>query len=130
MNKPTFSSPYISFEIKDDILYVTYLPGGAIDLEIAKEIVKSRLEYTESKPYPILVIDNGVVSMNKEARDYSSDKDGGLKGALAGAVLSKSVYSEFLGNFFLRITKPEIPAKVFTDKAKALEWLEQFKPKV
>ncbi len=130
MNKSPFSSPHINFEIKDDILYVTYLPGGAINLEIAKEIVKTRLEYTENKSYPILVIDNGVVSMNKEARDYSSDKDGGLKGVLAGALLLKSVYSEFLGNFFLRITKPAIPAKVFTDKAKALEWLEQFKPKV
>jgi hypothetical protein len=127
MDKEILKTTRVDFEIRNGILYVTYKPHVNIDLEASKEIVKTRLEYTNGVSYPILVIDAGVISMDKAARDYSSDKSGGLKGVLAGALLLNSVYSEFLGNFFLRITKPAIPTKIFTDKEKALEWLEQFK---
>ena len=129
MNKPPITTPYTRLEIIDDILYGVFFTGITIDLDIAKEIVKTRLEYTDYIPYPMFIHDSGVVSMNKEARDYFSEKDGGMQGTVAAALLLKSVYSEFLGNFFLRITKPDMPTKIFTDEKKALEWLQQFKTK-
>lgn len=128
MNKDPLITPYNRLEIIDGILHATYL-GGVIDIDVAKEIVRQRLEYIEGVAYPTLVMDSGVISMTKEARDYFSDKDGGSQGVVAGVLLLKSVYSEFLGNFFLRVAKPAIPTRVFTDKEKALEWLQQFKPK-
>lgn len=129
MNKEVLHTPMADFEIKDDILYVTYREKVKIDLEAAKKIVTARLEYAGNEAYPFLVFDDGVVSMDKAARDYLSEKDLGLKGVIAGALVLKSVYSEFLGNFYLRITKPAIPTKIFTDREKAIEWLEQYKPK-
>ncbi len=128
MNKSPFTSPFVSFEIKDDILYVTYLPGAIINIDVAKEIVKQRKEYTNGVSYLFMVSGEGLRSMDKEARDYLS-KDDATEGVLAGALVVNSVYTEFFGNFFLRITKPEIPAKLFTEEKKALEWLKQFKPK-
>jgi hypothetical protein len=125
--KAPFSNSYVSFEIKNDILYVIYLPGAFITIDIAKDIVKQRIEYTGGDPYAMLITGEGLRAINKEARDYLS-ADGTI-GVIAGALLVNSVYTEFFGNFFLRITKPEIPAKLFTDKNKALEWLEQFKNK-
>ncbi len=126
MNKAPLITPYIRAEIKDDILYFTYLPGVVITSDIAKEIVKERLEYVEGIKYPVLVMGEGLRSMDKQARDYFSNE--GIRDILAGALLVNSVYTEFFGNFFLRITKPAIPAKIFTDEKKALEWLQQFKP--
>lgn len=128
MDKPPFITPYISFEIKDDVLYVIYLSGAVITLEVAKEIVKQRLEYTNRAPYPLLITGEGLRAMEKPARDYLSTEEGTLY-VTAGALLVNSVYTEFFGNFYLRITKPKVPALVFTDKVKALEWLEQFKVK-
>jgi len=129
VNKAPLTTPYTRLEIIDDILYGVFFPGITINIDIAKEIVKTRLEYTDYVPYPMFIFDSGVVSMNKEARDYFSNKNGGMEGTIAAALLLKSVYSEFLGNFFLRITKPAMPTKVFSDEKKALEWLQQFKPK-
>jgi hypothetical protein len=127
VNKPLLVTPNVSFEIKDDILYVVYLPGAVITIDIAKDIVKQRIEYTGGHPYMMLITGEGMRAMNKEARDYLSSD--GIVGVIAGALLVNSVYTEFFGNFFLRITQPEIPAKLFTDEKKALEWLKMVKPK-
>jgi hypothetical protein len=127
VNKTPLVTPYVSFEIKDDILYVTYFSGNIITIDITKEIVKQRLEYINGKSYPLLVVFEGITAMDKRSRDYSSKE--GSEGVLAGALLTNSVYAEFFGNFFLRLTKPEIPARLFTDKQEALKWLEQFKLK-
>ncbi len=37
-----------------------------------------------------------------------------------------SPISSMIGNFFIRISKPLVPTKIFTDEAKAKEWLKQF----
>jgi hypothetical protein len=128
VNKPPLVTPYVSIELKDDIIHFNYLPGTVITLEVAKEIVKQRLTYMDGTHYPILITGEGIRAMDKQSRDYFSKE--GTEGVLAGAILVNSVYTEFFGNFFLRITQPEIPAKLFTDEKKALDWLKQFKPKV
>lgn len=127
MDKAPFVTPYIRMEIKDDILYFTYLSGGNITLEVAKDIIKQRLEYTGKVPYPLLVTYEGLRSMDKSSRDYFA-KDGTI-GVLAAALVTNSVYAEFFGNMFLRITHTTIPSKLFTDRQAALNWLEQFKSK-
>lgn len=127
MNKTPFTTPFVSFEIKNDILYVIYLPGAVITIDVAKGIVKQRMEYTGGRPYLMLITGEGLRAINKEARDYLSKE--GTEGVLAGALLVNSVYTEFFGNFFLRITQPKIPAKLFTNEKEALQWLEQFKGK-
>ncbi len=127
MNKPPITAPAVQMEIIDDVLHGVFLPGSVITIDIAKEMVKRRLEYSEGISYPILLSGEGTRAIDKGARDYLSKE--GQVGVLAGAILVHSVYTEFFGNFFLKVTKSEVPAKLFTDKKKALEWLEQFKPK-
>ena len=98
--------------------------GVTITLEGAKEIVRNRLAFTNNMPHRVLVIDEGAKLFSKEARDYLS-KDG-ASGIIAGAVVIKSVYGSFLGNFFLKLTNPPFPSRLFTDEKHAQEWLEQF----
>ena len=90
-------------------------------------MVNWRIEFTNNTPYPLLIKDSGVVSMDKSARDYFSS-DEGTKNVLAGALMLDSGFSRILGNFFLKVTKPKIPARIFTDEKEALEWLERYKP--
>lgn len=115
-------------EIKNGIMYFTYLEGHTITLDIAKEIVKQRLEYTNKIPYPLLVTYEGLKAMNKQARDYFAAKEG-VEGVIAAALVVNSIYTQFFGNMFLRITETSIPSRLFTNKEEALKWLEQFKPK-
>jgi len=124
-NPSILDTQFVYLEIADGIVIVTYKKGITITLDVAKEIVRTRMEFTSNTLYPMLVLDEGVVSAEKSARDYFSNE--GTKGLTAGAFVLKSVYSTFLINFYLKVTNPKVPFKIFTDKGKALEWLGQFK---
>ncbi len=128
MNKtPLVIDPYVSMELKDNVLYFDYLRGATITIDTAKEIVKRRLEYTEGTAYPLFVTGEGLRAMDKVSRDYFAKE--GVKGVVAAALVTNSVYTEFFGNMFLRITQTSIPSKLFTSKEEALRWLEQYRPK-
>lgn len=63
-------TPYVHYEIRDKLLIGTFKKGLKIDLEIAKEIVKDRLSFTEGKMTVAMVYNQGVVSLDKKARDF------------------------------------------------------------
>ncbi len=114
-------------EIKNGVMYARYKPGIVVTLEMAKAMVRSRVEFAENISYPAVVFIDGLKSISKEARDYLAED--GTTGLIAGALVMKSVYNTFIGNFFLKLTNPPFPSKIFTDVNAALEWLEQYKPK-
>ena len=117
---------YVHLSIEKGVLVAVYKAGLQIDLEIAEEIVETRLKFVEYRPYPVLVDDRGVKSMSREARVFfSSEKS--LEGVKAGAILSRTTFSELLINFFLKISRPSIPIQSFANKKKALQWLQQFR---
>jgi len=118
-------TPYVYYEIKNRILYATYKKGVKIDLSTAKKIVETRLHFMNGKTMPVIVFYEGNASINKAARDFFATEEGN-KGLTAGAIILDSPVASVLGNFFLLITKPSIPAKTFADKSKALMWLSKF----
>jgi|SRR5687768_14926381 len=117
---------YVHYELQDDLLIGTYKKGLKISLEMAKEIVKTRLEFTGHKPVVALVYNQGVVSMDKDARDFLASEEG-VRGFIAGAIVLDSPVGSFLGNFYLSVSKPKIPARIFSNKEAALKWLQQFR---
>ena len=119
---------HIHYKLYDGILYVTYMAGTKVDAQSAREIVKDRLEFTNGISYPQLINDQGLVSIDKAARDYFSSYEGSA-GVKAAALLVTSVFSTFLGNFFLKVAPIKIPAKLFTVESKAVDWLKQFQLK-
>jgi len=126
MHEREFITPYIKFWIEDDIVFGEYLPNVQLTLEAVKTSIEARIEFTKGKPHLFLCDLTPVKSATKEARDFSS-KDIGIQGITAGALIVNSSVSKIIGNFFLSINKPSAPAKLFTDKAEALKWLQQFK---
>ena len=120
---------YTSFwkEAEDNILFWDYTPKIEIDISIAKELVKNRLEYSKGEPMYTLIDFTNVQSATKEARDYMNSPDGGLKGILGGAFLSNSIVSNVFINLYLKINKPSIPAKFFTKREDAISWLKDLK---
>ena len=128
MEKKILETNDVMFEMADGIVYMTYKDGLKITLENAKRIVIDRKKFTEGKIYPGIIFMTGLTSINREAREYLAS-DEAIIGINACAVVSDSVFNKFLANFFLRISfvKPKMPAKLFTDKAKALKWLEKYK---
>src|ERR1035437_4778875 len=114
MTYKTLDTPFCYFELKDGIVFGAY--KGNISLASAKMVVKTRLEFTEGKSYHVSVQTIDVAVVDNEARDYFSTAEAN-KGIKAGAIYVGSVFQSFMGNFFLRVSEPKIPARVFTDKA-------------
>lgn len=119
---------YGELEITNGILFFTFKKGLKINLQIATELVEKRLEITQGKTFPALIDAGGVLTIDKQARDYFGSAKGEEE-LRAGAFLCKSFYTTILANFFLNLTasRRKIPAKLFRDKNKALLWLEKYK---
>jgi len=111
--------------IDHDVLFVKYVKR-TLDLETAKKVIESRLEYSNGNTYPLFVDISQVKFSTKEAREYSSHGDA-LKLVSATALWGASELTKMMANFFLASSKPTIPVKFFSKKSNAIEWLGQFK---
>lgn len=118
-----FENDLVRMELKEDgILFATYKAGLKLTLEDVKNIVSERLKLLDGKKVPVLIIDSGVVSMDKSARDYLSS-DEGIAGLKSAALIENSFFSKMLINFFLRLTNPKIQVRAFGNTDDALKWL-------
>ncbi len=116
---------FIRFDIKDHILVCTYKKNLQIDIEIARKIVDDRLHFTGYKKMPVMIISQGVVSVDKPAREYLASEEATC-GLTATAIIVDTAYSSFLGNFFLMVNKTKMPVKIFSNISMAGKWLQQF----
>lgn len=125
LNKEKIEDTYVTFQIINGILHAFYKPE-LVSLEIAKKIAFFRKEYIQDNSYPTLVRINKVAKATKDARDFLSSEEG-VEGVTAGAIITNSSFQATLANFFLKVTKPQIPTKLFVEEEKAIKWLNQFK---
>jgi hypothetical protein len=120
-----FENDYAEFWTEDDILFFIYKPGIVMNLEAAKLVVADRISIQKSTPYPVLCDMRGIKDSDKPARDYLAKEGSTLVKAVA--VLIESPVTKIMANFYLTISRPTVPTKMFTDKAQALEFLKNFK---
>jgi hypothetical protein len=115
----------IKIEIVQDMVYA-YFKGSSIELDGAKKMIEERLTLSEGKSYPCLVDTTLVKTITKDAREAFAKGDG-IKNMTACALLIGSPVNRLLGNFFLSVSKPGVPTRLFTSKEDALVWLSTFK---
>ena len=120
---------YVRYELDGDLLTAWYKKGLRITLPVAKEVVKTRLEFAENKPVVVLVYNLGVISFNKEARDFLASNEG-VHGIIAGAIVLDSPVGSFFGNFYMKVSKPKIPSHIFSKKDAALKWLSKYRNQI
>lgn len=118
-------TPFVHFSIQDGLLIATYKKGLKINLSIAKPIVQSRLTFTGSRPLPVLILTEGHVKMDKEARDFLASERG-TEGVSAAAMVLERPFDWALGSFFLYLRKPAMPTRVFSHRAPAMKWIRNF----
>lgn len=111
----------------EGILFFEYTPALEMNVDIAKRLVKDRLNYTNGESRFCLIDITNLKSVTKEAREYMSDPKGGLIGISGGAFISSSVLTTVIVNLFFKINRPEIPSRFFTDRTDALSWLAKIK---
>lgn len=125
MSEYLFDNDVVKGRIEDGIMMIEFKMSKFL-LEHAQTVVRTRVNASAGKSYPLLVDARKVNSITKEARDYFAT-DEGSELVNASALLLGSAVNKFLGNFFLQISKPKIPLRLFTDFSEAKSWLKQFR---
>ena len=111
---------YYKVYIENGIIFGEYKKNLDIDIEAAKKIVAIRLLISEGKSYPLFIDARNAHSLTKEARDYLASPDA-THDIKAGAFYIDSALTKIMGNFFLRLSKPHVPAKLFNNKEEAVQ---------
>jgi hypothetical protein len=115
---------FIRLWFDDGIVYGEYKPNVVIDLDAAKIIVADRISLSSGTDYPQLSYIDGLSSVTKEARDFFS-KDDGIKHMKRLALITTSPISRIVGNFWLQISRPAVPTRLFASKEDAITWLRE-----
>lgn len=117
-----YENEFALFWIENNILFLEFKTNVSIDLSAAQLIVSDCMQIKKEKTYPILSDVNGVVNINKTARDYFAHHGSVLTSAVAIVANQKSL-SFLMACFYIRVSKPQVLTKVFDDKPAALKFL-------
>ena len=127
MKESYLESEYVELWIENGIIHGIYNPNLKImTLEIAKQMVSDRLKLSNGITRPVFVDLSNMASVDKASRKYLAEGDA-MKCVSATAILVKNQITKFAASIYIRIDKPAIPTRFFTDKKTALLWLEQYK---
>lgn len=110
----------------EDILFIEYKEDLVVDIEIAKSLVSSRIDFSGSKNYYVLMDIKGVKQVTNEAKQYLQNADTGLQKIAGGAFLVNSPLSMMLADIFTRPVT-QFPVKIFTDMETAVLWLRSLR---
>lgn len=110
---------------EDGICRTKTKPEAEITLKEAMENSAAVTSLYRDKKFPLLVDARNVKSMAKEARKHFSTNGRETK-ITSMAIMVKSPLSRIIGNFFMGLNKPEVPARLFDDENMAVEWLKKY----
>ena len=116
---------YASIWLERGIINIIW-KGNRISLEMAQEAVQHRLLLSQKKEYPLYVDIRNIVTVDAKTRNFLRG-DVGTSQASAAALHVNNPVTKLIGKVFITIDTPSRPTALYTDKTKALEWLEGFK---
>lgn len=123
MENQRFENEYISFELRDGILFGRY-KVKKLDLAVAKSATEFRIEVMAGKVMPAVADISTIKHVDKEARQFLSSPRAG-EGLSALAVIIYNPVTRMIGNFFFKFHQPEYPFRLFTNVEEATRWIKK-----
>lgn len=116
-------------ESDPDILIIVPRAGTMDNVKDARENVEFYHQYarTLGRPCGSVVIMSTMLSQDAEARRAYTEIDPTL--LYGGALVVESALSRALGSFFVGLSRPIVPTKLFESVQSAVEWLKSMRPK-
>lgn len=108
----------------DGTVVVRFLPGSRSTLEVAREVVRAHVTAARGRKRPALVDMTGMRSADMEGRRLAAGPEIAAVTSCMALLVSDPL-SRILGNFFLRVSRPLYPTRMFTDEASARRWLSE-----
>jgi hypothetical protein len=112
--------------IEDKIVYLIYKSHADVGLHEIEENIKVKATIQKGEKMKTLVDVTWVWQYSEEARKIvSSEQFKNITIAMA-VVVGYSLPIKMVANFFMKINKPLTPTKLFSNREKAKEWLDNF----
>ena len=119
----SFEGRYLRLSDENEYIVMECKPK-IISLEIAREMIDQRLEFTGYEERYIFFDARNIKEVDKRARDLLSTDEGKekIKGV---AVFVNSTLTTFVVNYVIKVCykNSSIPIRLFMDRQKALDWL-------
>ena len=124
----TFNTEYFMFD--PDILVVNPTPGYKDNFEAARSNMEWQQTFARKlgRKCGLVVVLNNLLSQDAESRKVYSD---GLLPELfyGSALVVSNPLSRAIGSFFIGLSRPKVPTRLFDTVDKAIEWLNTIRPK-
>lgn len=123
-NKEPFETEHIRMWIQGGIFHSEYPPNLIVTIEIAKQIVLDRIEYTNGVEYPVLVDIRNIKKVEYSAMKFWASEES-YKSISRLAVFSNAKISKIIFNFWFHVDNPIKPTKYFTEIGSAYLFLNR-----
>lgn len=107
----------------DGIVQLVWAPRTAMVLEDAIAATETMAQLTGGRRSPLLVDSHDIGPQDRPARAEFARR-GDLVSAVA--LIVGTPLSRMMGNFFLSVSKPMAPTRLFDNEASAVAWLQEF----
>lgn len=111
---------------EDGIVRIIHATGAEVTLEDAKETMAAYLKLNKGKRRPLFIDTKTMKSMSRETRKYYAGEEA-AKVASAAAIIVGTPVSRVLGNFYLGLSNPHLPSRLFSSEDEALAWLKGYR---
>ncbi len=110
---------------EDGIVRLIWVPGAEVTMADARESMAAYLTINQGRQRPMLVDTSTMKSLAREARHYYASEEAASL-ATAVALIVGTPVSRVLGNFYLGLSNPQLPTRLFVSEAEAVEWLKGY----
>ncbi|MEO7327150.1 MAG: hypothetical protein ABI193_01140 [Minicystis sp.] len=111
--------------LDDDVIRCDCRAGINHTKADAERLLASMWELSEHRRLPVLVDMREIKAVERAARVHLSGPDA-ARTARAVALLVGTPLSRAVGNFFIGLSRPLMPTRLFTAEVDALAWLRGF----
>ena len=112
----------ILWKEKGEVIFVKNNEGTYVDVEHQKQKFSLIKELAGNKPHRLIVDISGVKGVSREGREYTGLIEHRVY-IRSIALLVSTPLSRIIGTFIMKVNRPNLPTKLFTNLDKAKKWL-------
>ena len=124
MLKVDTKTSVISYDLKEGFLRVVVKANVDMEVNDARLDMEESSKLVNGKKRPVLVDGRKMTYHSKEVREYYASKEV-AESISAMAIMIDSIPTRIFGNFFIKISKPHFPTRLFDDQNLAEQWLKE-----
>lgn len=111
-------------EEEQGIIYIRLKKDSHIEVNDIIDINRAKDELAGNRHYAVIFIPHQTSSITPEARKKASAPEFFLN-AVCKTIVANTFFHKVIGNFFINLSRPPVPMKLFSNEVSALNWVKE-----